>query len=420
MRARFPEKLEFLFHPKRYKIAYGGRGAAKSWGFARGLLIQGAERPLRILCGRETQKSIKESVHQLLEDQVRELDLGGHYNVEKAAIYGRNGSSFAFAGLRHNVDNIKSLEGYDIVWVEEAQSVSKDSWDKLIPTIRKDGSEIWVSFNPDLATDDTYKRFVIRPPRDSVVVRINWRDNPWFPPVLRAEMEELKERDPDSYEHIWEGSCISILEGAIYAHELRKVDQENRITRVPYDASKPVDTFWDLGWGDNTSIWFAQAFAFEYRLIDALQNRQRALPWYLQQLQSRGYVYGTHYLPHDAQAHQLGSGKSIEELMRAAGLQVRIVPKLSVADGINAARTVFGQCYFDAEKCADGIQALRHYRYGEIVTLGVPTREPLHDEHSHYADAFRMFAVKAQPPKKEETPPPRRPSGRSLQYTPFG
>lgn len=408
MIANFPEKLEFLFEPHRYKVAYGGRGAAKSWGFARALLIQGARRQLRILCARETQKSIADSVHQLLEDQIAELGLAGYYNVLKSSIVGITGTEFIFAGLKHNVNNIKSVEACDIVWVEEAQAVSKGSWEVLIPTIRKAGSEIWISFNPDLDTDDTYRRFVVNPPPGAKVVKINWRDNPWFPDVLRAEMEHLRETDPDAYNHVWEGCCISMLEGAIYATELRQVDKDSRIGRVPYDATKPVQTFWDLGYGDSTAIWFVQAFPFEYRLIDYLDGSQQPLQHYLRALQARPYVYGTHYLPHDAQAKSLGTGRSIEEQMRAAGLKVQIVPKLSIVDGIAAARSIFGQCWFDGEKCADGIQALRHYRYGEIEKLGVKTREPLHDWASHPADAFRYFAVGIRPPAAAA--PPKRKS----------
>ena len=402
--AAFPQKLEFLFRPARYKIAYGGRGGAKSWGFARALLIQGSRQPLRILCARENQNSIAESVHQLLKDQISVLKLGSSYQIQKATILGTNGTQFSFAGLKHNINNIKSLESYDIVWVEEAHSVSKGSWEKLIPTIRKDGSEIWVSFNPELTTDDTYQRFVMSPPPGAVVVRINWRDNPWFPPVLRKEMEHLIATDPDGYNHIYEGCCVSILSGAIYAKQLREVDAQNRVTRVPYDATRPVHTFWDLGVDDKTTIWMVQVFPFEYRFIDYLEGSGEGLPYYLKELQQRPYIYGTDYLPHDGRARQLGTGKSIEELMRQAGRKVTIVPMLSVANGINAARTIFGQCFFDGEKCADGLQALRHYRYGEREELGVKTKEPLHDWASHAADAFRYFAVgikqpKAAPPK---------------------
>jgi phage terminase large subunit len=399
--AEFPRALEFLFRPARYKVAYGGRGGAKSWGFARALLIQGSQKPLRILCARENQNSIAESVHQLLEDQIAALHLGDSYQVQKATILGANGTQFTFAGLKHNINNIKSLESYDIVWVEEAHSVSRTSWEKLIPTIRKEGSEIWVSFNPELTTDDTYQRFVAAPPPGAQVVKINWRDNPWFPPVLQKEMEHLRETDPDGYNHIYEGCCVSILSGAIYAKQLRQVDVENRVTRVPYDATRPVHTFWDLGVDDKTTIWFVQVFPFEYRLIDYLEGSGEGLPYYLKELQQKPYLYGTDYLPHDGRARQLGTGKSVEELMRQAGRKVSIVPMLSVADGINAARTIFHQCWFDAQRCADGLQALRHYRHGEREELGVKTKEPLHDWASHAADGFRYFAVGIKAPKKE-------------------
>lgn len=401
--AQFPVKLRFLFQPKRYKIAYGGRGGTKSWGFARALLILAAQKPLRILCARETQKSITDSVHTLLRDQINNLGLSDFYTVTNHAIVGQNGSNFAFIGIRQNVGNMKSFEGCDICWVEEAQTVSKNSWEVLIPTIRREGSEIWVSFNPDLETDETYKRFVINTPPNSEVVKINWSDNPWFPEVLRQEMEHLKAKDPDSYEHVYEGMCKQTVEGAIYRQELLAADKEGRITRVPYDANKPVHTFWDLGFGDNTSIWMAQSIGFEFRLIDFISACQQPLGFYVKTLQNKPYVFGTDYLPHDARAHELGSGRSIEEQLRGLGRKVAIVPKLSVADGIAAARSIFGKCWFDAENCADGLQALRHYRYESDEKLGTLKKEPLHDWASHPADAFRYFGVairEQRPPEK--------------------
>lgn len=399
--AQFPAKLKFLFKPQRYKVAYGGRGGAKSWGFARALLILGAQKTLRILCARETQKSIQDSVHKLLSDQIKAMGLEAFYQVQKAAIIGANGTEFAFAGIRQNVGNMKSFEGCDICWVEEAQNVSKHSWDVLIPTIRKDGSEIWISFNPELETDETYKRFVLNPHPGGLPIKINWSDNPWFPDVLRQEMEHLKAKDPDSYEHVYEGMCKQTVEGAIYKTELLAADKEGRISRVPYDPTKPVHTFWDLGFGDNTSIWFAQSIGFEFRLIDFLSASQQALQWYVKAIQNRPYVYGTDYLPHDARAHELGSGRSIEEQLRGFGRKVQIVRKLSIVDGIQAARTIFPKCWFDAEKCADGVQALRHYRYEKDDKLASLKKEPLHDWASHPADAFRYFAVAIREPEMQ-------------------
>jgi phage terminase large subunit len=402
--AKFPLKLQFLFEPHRYKVSYGGRGAAKSWGYARALLIQGSRQRLRVLCGRETQKSITDSVHKLLSDQVEELGLSQHYDVQKSSIIGRHtGTEFFFAGLKHNVDNIKSIEAVDVCWVEEAQTVTRGSWEKLIPTIRKEGSEIWVTFNPDLETDDTYQRFVVNPPPNAKVVKVTWRDNPWFPEVLRAEMQHLKRTDIDRFNHIWEGQTVNVLAGAIYANELRAVEAEDRITRVPYDRTRPVDCFWDLGYGDLTAIWFAQAFPFEYRVIDYLEGSGKTIHWYLQQMQARGYTYGTDWLPWDLGLHaaKMGSGKSIEQLMRDAGRNVEILPKLSISEGINAARLILPQCWFDRERCADGLQALRNYRYGEVKNLQHPTREPLHDWASHAADAFRYFAVAIKAPERK-------------------
>jgi phage terminase large subunit len=394
--AEFPEKLQFLFRPKRYKVLYGGRGAAKSWGIARALLIIAASRPTRVLCAREFQNSIAESVHQLLELQINQLGLSAFYDVQQTKIVGKNGSEFVFAGLRNNVNSLKSFEGVDIVWVEEAVNVSKRSWDILIPTIRKENSEIWVSFNPELETDETYIRFIKHPPPDAIVVQMTWRDNPWFPDVLRQEMETLKERDPDTWLHVWEGQCIQTLVGAVYAKEIRKVLEEGRRTKVPYDQSKPVSTFWDLGRSDHTAIWFAQVVGYERRLIDYYSDNQQAIGHYMKVLQSKPYIYDTHWLPHDAQSKTIVHPLSIEGQMRAAGFKVRIVPNISVEDGINAARTIFGSCVFDEEKTQDGWQCLTHYRYEMDSTAGIFKRAPVHDWASHGADAFRYFAVALQ------------------------
>jgi phage terminase large subunit len=389
----FPSKLRCLFQPARYKVLYGGRGGAKSWGIARALLILAAQRKLRILCAREFQNSIADSVHKLLADQIQVLGLQAHYEVQKATILGINGSEFAFVGLRHSVGNLKSFEGFDIAWVEEAQVVSKSSWQVLIPTIRKEDSEIWVSFNPDLETDETYQRFVLHPPPGAVVCKLNYSDNPWFPDVLRREMEHMRATDPDAYQHVWLGCCNTTLQGAIYAEELRAVDRDGRIRAVPYDLSKPVCTFWDLGFGDNTSIWFVQAFPYEYRMIDFISNHGKALPWYLKELQDRGYIYSRHCIPHDGKAKQLGTGKSIEEMMRATGIPVEIVPSLYVSDGINATRTLFPMMWFDADRCADGVQALRHYAWKINQQTGQVMAEPEHNWASHPADALRYMAV---------------------------
>lgn len=425
IRPEFPVALDFLFEPHRYKVAYSGRGASKSWGFAMALLILGMERPLRILCARETQKSIKDSVHKDLDNQIDRLKLRGHYTVLKSTIIGANGTEFIFAGLKHNISNIKSIEGCDIVWVEEAQSVSDESWKVLIPTIRKDGSEIWVSFNPMFETDAVWRRFVVNKPTGAVVRELSWRDNPWFPEVLRVEMADLKATDPAECEHIYEGKCVTEVKGAIFGMEMKKARDDGRICSVPYDRTKPVDTFWDLGYGDDTAIWFAQAYGGWYNLIDYHEDSGQTIETYLIRLQQKNYVYGTDYLPHDAvdaiihQKLAADRSRSIEQIMRAAGRKVRVTPKLLIRDQLNAARTLFPLCRFDETKCYVGLRALRSYRWPDLSAQGGKPSKPLHDWASHGASAFCNFAVTSKQPEKEE----RSRSGALMgpsNYSPFG
>ncbi|MDP4005075.1 PBSX family phage terminase large subunit [Methylobacterium sp. NEAU K] len=408
MQVEFPEKLAFLFEPARYKIAYGGRGGAKSWGFGRALLIQGAQRPLRVLAAREFQNSIAESAHALFAQQIDLLGLHGFYDVQEKRILGANGTEFIFKGLRHNVASVKSTEGVDICWVEEARTVSKTSWDVLVPTIRKECSEIWISFNTELEEDETYQRFVKHPPTGARVVKIGWEDNPWFPEVLRQEALDLKARDPVAYETVWGGHCKQVLDGAIYTHEILAATRAGRFGKVPHDPVKSVHTFWDLGRADKTSIWFAQLVGFEFRLIDFYENRGFALQHYLDVLTARkaerGFAYGEHWLPHDARNELLASERTIEQQMWAAGHHVRITPKLTVAAGIDAARQLFARCWFDADACADGLQALRNYRYDVDPNTQAFSKNPLHDWASHAADAFRYFAVAIAEPRADDRP----------------
>jgi phage terminase large subunit len=204
-----PLAFGFLYDPPlgelRYRGAYGGRGSAKSWQFARALLIHGVERPLRILCAREYQASIRDSVHRVLADQIELLGLSYAYTIQESAILGSNGTEFLFKGLRRDIAQIKSTEGIDVAWVEEAEAVSDHSWRVLVPTIRKPGSEIWVSFNPALESDATYQRFVVSPPERSAIRFVSYKDNPYFPAVLQEEANALLRADPEAHAHVWGG-----------------------------------------------------------------------------------------------------------------------------------------------------------------------------------------------------------------------
>jgi phage terminase large subunit len=212
----FPIAYQFLFKPSRYKVMYGGRGSAKSWSVAKALLLLGYSKPLQILCAREIQKSLSDSVHKLLCQQIDAMGLADFYTATKESIVGANGTSFIFKGIRNNTQEIKSTEGIDICWVEEAQAVSSDSWDVLIPTIRKNGSEIWITFNPLDADAPTYQRFVVNPPDNAIVKKINYTDNPFFPDTLREEMEWLKAKDYQAYCHIWLGECRTLREALVF------------------------------------------------------------------------------------------------------------------------------------------------------------------------------------------------------------
>lgn len=413
LKIELPDKLDFLLgEKKRYKVLKGGRGSAKSWSIARALLVRGIERPVRILCTREIQKTIKDSVHQLLKDQIQELNLGYYYEVQNQAIHGRNGTAFGFAGLRHNITELKSYEGADYCWVEEAQVVSRKSWEVLVPTIRKEGSEIWVSFNPELEDDETYQRFVIHPPGEAIVVTVNHSDNPWFPEVLRKEMEEKKKRDPDGYLHIWEGHCKQVLEGAIFAKELRTAKLEGRITDVPYDSTRPVHTFWDLGWNSvtgRTAIIMAQSAGTAYRIIDYLEDAEHTVQWYISELNKRGYTWGTDYLPHDAESTNIAAGgKTVRKIMRNLGRKVHILRRTkSIGADIEICRTVFPQVYIDRNKASDLLQCLNRYKYAVDEETGLRSKKPEPNIYIHGADAFRQFARAIQEekqPKQEEKP----------------
>lgn len=216
---RMPEAFDFLFEGEaRYRAAYGGRGSAKSHSFAMALVIKARERPLRILCAREVQKSIRDSVKRLLDDKIEECGFGPHFDSIDTEIRGSNGSLIVFAGLRTNPDAVKSMEGFDIAWVEEANRVSKRSLELLIPTIRKPGSEIWFSWNPEKPTDpvDVMFRGEGGPPPRSIVRSVNFDANPWFPEVLRDDMEWDRRRDPEKYAHVWLGEYVRNSEARVF------------------------------------------------------------------------------------------------------------------------------------------------------------------------------------------------------------
>jgi phage terminase large subunit len=394
--------VPLLFQPARYKVAYGGRGSGKSWGFARALLIQGLQRPMRILCAREFQKSIKQSVHTLLVDQLQAMGFGKIYKVTEDAITAPNGTVFNFTGLAyHTVESIKSYEGVDVVWIEEGQTVTKRSWDILIPTIRAKGSEIWVSFNPDLDTDETYQRFVVEPPESARVVKINWSDNPWFPEELELERLDCYRRRPQDYANIWEGECRSAVEGAIYANEIRDAVEHGRVTNVPYDPGLKVHVVFDLGWNDAMFVSLVQRGVSDIRIIRCIEDSHRTLESYSRELRDLGLNWGRVWLPHDGLQKDIKTGRSAQQYLQALGWDVAIVPQGSIEAGIRVARETFPRVWWDKQRAGVMVERLKRYRRVVPQTTGEPGK-PLHDDNSHGADCFRYVCAAADQMSNEE------------------
>lgn len=404
----FPEKLGFLFEPHRYKVARGGRGSAKSWSFARAILLRCIEKPTRVLCTREVQKSIQQSVHQLLSDQISAMGLDSKFEILTAEIRGPNGSAIYFSGLSESTATaLKSFEGVDIVWCEEAHAISAKSWKTLLPTIRKDGSEIWVTFNPELESDPTYEMFVNNPPPDCVSVLMNYGDNPWFPPVLEAERAHAQATmKPEDYGHVWEGKCKPAVEGAIYFDAMSASIASGRLREVPHDASLKTHIVFDLGMADNMTIILVQKVASEIRIIHYIEGNQRILADYNAELRGlrlddQPMNWGTCYLPHDGFHKRHQTGKDDAEIMRGLGWTVAEVPNTGVNTGIDRAREVFPRIYFHKDRAARLIECLKRYRWNinEKTGQGV---NPLHDQFSHGADAFRYLALVADQMTNDE------------------
>ena len=397
-----PPKLIPVFNkPARYRVAKGGRGSAKTRTFALMTAVRGYQCGMegktgQILCGREFMNSLEDSSLEEVKAAIRSVPwLEDYYELGEKYIRSKDGRvSYTFAGLRRSLDSLKSKARIILAWIDEAETVSETAWRKLIPTVREDNSEIWVTYNPESKESATHKRFVEQTPDDAIVVDMNWRDNPWFPAVLEAERLEDKRKRPDIYDHVWEGDFLVHAEGAYYATEMRDAKDQGRIGTVAYAPSMPVTTAWDLGVGDSTAIWFAQHVGAEVRLIDYYESSGVGLDHYVRVLNEKGYIYGNHILPHDVRVRELGSGKSRMEVLDSLGARpISVAPQLMVDDGIQAVRSMLANCWFDAERCERGIDALRQYHREYDDNGKVWRSRPSHDWASHGSDAFRYLAV---------------------------
>lgn len=419
--------------------AHGGRGSGKTRSFALMTAVQGyrygrAGIEGQILCAREFMNSLEDSSLEEVKAAIRSLPwLAAYYEIGETFIRSRDGRiRYTFAGLRHNVDSIKSKFRILLAWVDEAESVREGSWDKLLPTLREEGegwqAELWVTWNPESDRSDTHRRFRISPPEGARIAELNWRDNPWFPATLDKQRLDMLASDPDKYQWIWEGGFQLAGEASYYGRLIAAAERAGRIGDYPHDPTVPVMTAWDLGVDDYTAIWFAQSIEGSPRIIDYYESSSlmapeifaQALPEFTPDLFERvaaleelgrdpAFNYGPFFFPHDIGVREWGSRSRVETVMQLGvpGRHVRRGTARNDSDKISAARALLPQCTFNAtERVMLGLSRLRHYRRKENANLGL-LGGPLHDENSHGADAFSELAVNW--PREDAKPaPPQR------------
>ena len=406
LKLRIPTAAVFepLLHPARYKGAWGGRGSGKSHFFA-GALIEDHLRNegMRSVCIREVQKSLKQSAKKLLEDKIAEFGLTERdgFKVFREVIETPGDGIINFTGMQdHTADSVKSMEGVDRAWVEEAQSLSDRSLTLLRPTIRKDGSELWFSWNPMRASDpvDMMLRGA-NTPSDAVVVRANWSDNPWFPKVLDAERKDSVDNEPEKYGHIWEGEYATVLEGAYFAKHLTQAQLDGRIGFVARDPLMKIYAVFDIGGtsdkSDATAIWIVQYIGTEVRVLDYYEAVGQPFDAHVNWLRSSGYENAVCILPHDGATHDTVYSVTPEGFLRSAGFVVDIVKNQGRGAAllrIDAVRQLFPRIRFNAETTEGGREALGwyHEKRDEVRRIGLG---PDHDWSSHAADAFGLVAI---------------------------
>lgn len=413
-----PRKLKPLLYPKRYKGAYGGRGGGKSHFFAEEIILRCYERETRVACIREVQKSIKNSVHRLLADKIEKFGLQSEFEVLETEIRGRNGSIIIFQGMQnHTADSIKSLEAYDLVWVEEAQTLSEFSFNLLRPTLRAKGSELWFSWNPRYKTDPVDKFFRKDPPANAICVNINWQDNPWFKSdtELYQDMLDDYERDPETAEHVW-GGAYGAGKGAILAKWVNFAERNGRINNgVVFDPKGPdVELSSDIGFHDTAAWWCWQRKIGGYSLLGYVgasgMDADDWAPELVKKLAEWDIPIdrlGKIHLPPDAKAKTFTTKhSSVERLISKFGVhRISVNGASKKADQVSAAREIIDRCEFHKERCEDGLDGLMAWEYEWNEDNNVFSRDPKHNWASHPGDAFaygcqRMQDMQAPTPQE--------------------
>lgn len=401
--------FEPLLQPARYKAIYGGRGSGKSHFFGELLVeICQAERGTLAVCIREAQRTLAQSSKRLIEGKIAALGLGHGFKLFNDKIKTPGDGLIIFRGMAdHTADSIKSLEGFRIAWVDEAQTLSARSLALLRPTIRAAGSELWASWNPRRKSDAIDDFLRARKPAGAILVKANWRDNPWFPAVLEEERRLDLSLYPDRYHHIWEGEYVRAFEGAYFAQLLNDARSQGRIGKVAADPLLPLRAFIDIGGAgasaDAFTCWIVQWVGAEIRVLNYYEAVGQVLAFHVNWLRSRGYQDAILYLPHDGVAANNVTGKRYEDHLREAGFTVE-PPVKNQGRGaammrIEALRRLGPQLWFNEATTEAGREALGFYheRKDDVRNVGLG---PEHDWSSHAADALGLMAICHQAPSR--------------------
>jgi phage terminase large subunit len=398
-----------LIAPARYKGIHGGRGSGKSHFMAEALLAECVRTPgTRAVCIREVQKTLKESSKRLLEDKLIALDLGESdgFRVMNEVIETPGDGVITFQGMQdHNAESIKSLEGFRIAWVEEAQTLSPRSLSLLRPTIRAENSELWFSWNPRRKTDAVDE--MLRGddlPTDAIVVQANYTENKRFPAVLEQERQDCLRIRPEQYDHIWLGGYATVLVGAYFARVIADATAEKRIGRVSADPLLPIRLFADIGGtgarSDAFTFWAAQFVGREIRILNYYEAVGQPIGEHAAWLRNNGYTTdrASIVLPHDGETQDRIYDVSYRSAFEAIGYDVDVIKNQGPSAAsmrIEAVRRIFPACWFNKETTDPGLSSLGWYHEKQDIHRNVGLG-PDHDWSSHAADGFGLLAVFAE------------------------